>query len=553
MTPREELQQLRDEARLVALEARARGGVGVGSPAPAAPAPAASQTFQRAGGYGAGSAGVNEAVIKGALGLKQLVGLGSDNDKAVLEQIRLESEADPNSGLRTTGNIAGNLVMSALPGGAAAKGIQGMKALSAFPKLASLLAAGGSSAATEFALAPGEGGSYGEQLLSKSKEAAKAAAMGAGITAGIGAVAKPLSGLFKAKPEAEALYRQGINPTLQQGAAGTPGRLLGGLTAGVQNLKTRWNDEVGDALLRKSTEGNVSLPAGTGEDFATGAKTYVQGEYDKLWSGKKIQLSPRHREAIVSRVGTVPSDGVGVDEAAQAARLMANRMGVEDGTSVALSNHPYSPEGFREKFRKPISDMAFGEDNPEIKRRLLEGRDLLDKLATNKSLTKPETARLKEINSLNFDANRMEEAAQGGRMSSEGLDISRLNRAYERMLKQGRSMENTTYDDIVAPANRVMSSTPNQNTARSWKAAMARTLPIAATTAAGALGGSAAAIPVGAAYGLSLLGQTGPGAKALMGQYGMQKSLAELVRKYAAQAGGVSGPALTNQEDSYAP
>ena len=159
-------------------------GAGVGTGQPLQTAPAAQETFQRAGGYGPTMAGVADAGIKGYIGLKQLVGMGSEDDKGILEQMRQEKAADPESGWRTGGDVLGNIAATAIPGSAAARGIQGAKMLALFPKLASLLGAGGSSAATEFALAPGEGDSYGEQLLRKSKEAAKAGALTSRILLG---------------------------------------------------------------------------------------------------------------------------------------------------------------------------------------------------------------------------------------------------------------------------------------------------------------------------------------------------------------------------------
>lgn len=533
------------------VEGPSDGAAGAGAgPGPAQGVPKAlapQETYQRAGGYGPTMAGVADAGIKGFLGLKQLVGMGSKEDKDVLEQMRQEKEADPESGWRTGGEALGNIAATAIPGSAAARGIQGVKALSSLPRVAAMLGAGGSSAATEFALASGEGDSYGEQLLSKSKEAAKAAAMGAGITAGIGALAKPLTGLFKAKPDAEALYAQGVNPTLQQGAAGAPGRFIGGLTAGVQNLRTRLNDQFGNAHLKRITEGNVAKEEGIGEEFADAAKKYVSDEYDRVWDGVKVQLSPRMREGLVARAGKVRADGIGADEAAEASRLMANRLGVRDGVSDATTNYNMNAETARKLFRTPISQDAFAAQG-QVKERLLDARKAWDRVQ-NKALSPDKLARKQEVDSLNYDAKRLEEATSGTRLSKEGVDISRLAAAYGNMRNQGKALGNTTFEDLVAPANRIMDSTPSQNTARSAWAAARRAIPIALAGGAvgGGVGAGAAALAPFAA--ISLLGQTGPGAKALLGQYDTQKALAELIRKYGAQAGGVAGSTFTDEEE----
>ncbi len=545
-----------EQRRAMALAAaRARAAQGT-APAPQA-VPEGSQAPQRAAtagggplalfnralwGGGAAQAGAADAVIKGVVGLKDLVGLASDNDRAVLEQIKQESEADPEKMKRTAGGVVANVAGTFVPGNAVAKAVQGVKLLPS--ALRGIAGAAGAAGATDFALTPG---SYSDKA-----DAAIESAKTAGLLQGGGQLlGKSLTGMFKATPDAEKMFAQGINPTLQQAAAGPVGRFVGGLTAGVQNLKTRWNDEVANAILKKATEGNESLPSGTGEEFVNAAQRYIGDEYGKIWNGKRVQLSPRHREAVVSRVGVLPADGVGKDEATEAARIMANRMGVTDGVSDAATNFPLNPQTFRERFRKPITDAAMAADG-EVRARLLEGRALLDKLVTTKNLTKAEQARLKEINALNFDAMRMEEAARGGGMAKEGLDLSRLNRAYERMLDQGRSMGNTTYDEIISPAMRISSVTPNQNTARSMKATATRLAPAAlgvlGTTGAAATLGLSGAVAVGIPYGLSALGQTAAGAKALTGQYDSQRILAELLRNNLAGLTGAGGAALTNQE-----
>ena len=68
-----------------------------------------------------------------------------------------------------------------------------------------------------------------------------------------------------------------------------------------------------------------------------------------------------------------------------------------------------------------------------------------------------------------------------------------------------------------------------------------------ATAVGGGLAGATAV--VAPAYALSLLGQTSAGAKGLLGQYPTQKALAEAIRKYSAQAGGISGSAFNEESE----
>lgn len=528
-----------------------RLGLG-GSPQAAQPSPPeAAKPFARAGGYGPTVAGIGDSAIKTFLGAKQLVGLESEDDKRVRKMMEEEHEADPEKGWRTAGEVVGDIAQTAIPANYAAKGIQGAQLLANFPKLAAILGAGGSGAATELVTSHGEGDTYGEQLLSKVKQAAKAGATAAAITGGISAVAKPLTGLFKATPEAERLYAQGINPTLQQGAAGFPGKYIGGLTAGVRDVKGRIKDEGAEAILKRATEGKVSVGSGTGSEYADAARNYVSNEYDVLWANKRIQLSPKQREALVSAAGRLPSDGRGKRAATEATGIVEDLFGVEQGKAIAQTNYPLNPKTWREEFRSKLTNAAMGADD-DVKRRLLDVREEADKLITLKRLSPAEKARLSEVNRLNFDATRLEEAIAGGGQAKEGIDFRRLNTAYSRMLNQGRSMGNTTYDDIVAPTTRVLDNTPNQNMARSLKAAVGKLLlPTAAAAGMGGLGTAAgvATIP----YAISLMGQFPGGARKLLGQEAWQKALADKIRRYSGPIGGTLGAAMTDSGEQDAP
>lgn len=532
-----------DSEAVADLQERAKGAGTIGSQRPAATPPEGAKPFQRASGRGPVLAGAGDALLKTIFGVSGLFGGNSPETKAVLREMEAEKEADPEKGWRTGGEMGGNLLATAIPGGAAAKAIQGAKWL---PRaIAPIAAAAGSGAATELATAPGQGDSWGEQMASKGEQALHAGAMGGALAGGAKVLGKTLglTGMFKATPEAEQLFRQGINPSLQQGAAGKTGRVIGSLTSGVTDLKPRLRDEAANAVMRRATEGKVDFPEGTGENFMRGANDYVQGQYANLWDGKKINLSPTHREAVILKGSRVPSDMVGIDEARQAGGILRNRMG------EAENNYRMNYETFNDKFRKPLSADAFSDKNsPEVTRRLSESRDLLDKIVTRKGLSKTERVRLEELNNLNFDTKRIEEATSGVNMGKEGVDINRLATAYTKMLNEGRAMGNTTYDDIVAPAARVIGNTPNQHMGRSLRQAAIRLgLPVGAAAAAGGMGPAAiaGAVPIG----ISLLGQTPKGAKYLLGQNEWQRKLAEELAARSGKIGGIVGSTLTDQEE----
>ena len=160
MSTRQELEQLRAEARLQQLEARAGGQAT--TPAPTAPQPPqeASKPFERAGGLNALGAGLADAGIKGALGIKQLFGGLSDENKAVLKQLKEESDADPSGFARGSGELLGNLATVAVPGGGLSKTTKAAGLVKTLGRAAA------TAAGTEAVIGVGEGDTYAEQMLS---------------------------------------------------------------------------------------------------------------------------------------------------------------------------------------------------------------------------------------------------------------------------------------------------------------------------------------------------------------------------------------------------
>jgi len=107
---------------------------------------------------------------------------------------------------------------------------------------------------------------------------------------------------------------------------------------------------------------------------------------------------------------------------------------------------------------------------------------------------------------------------------------------------------NTTFDDLIAPAGRLMSTTPVQHRSRALLQAGARTAGLAGagTLAAGA---GPMAIPLAALTGISLAGQTGRGARFLMGGTAAQKKMAKILQDLGPAAQALyTGTATTNSE-----
>jgi len=514
------------EQAIALASARARMAVQATTPAggPPQPAPAPSQPFQRAGGHGALAAGMAEAVIKSGYGIKQLFGGLNAEDRAVLEQIRLENEADPEGFKRGTGELLGNVLTTILPGGAAARTAKAAGLAKTLGKAA--LTAG----ATEAVTGVGTGDTYEEQLKSKAENAVKAGVTGAAFSGVLGGAAKAYKGMFRAKPEVQNLIEQGITPTLQQGADSSVGRFVGGLASGATSVRNRQEEQIANAVLHKASEGKIDMPHATGNEILDSARGYVKGEYQKLFGGKRYNMSPYAASEAQQVAQKLNNRGQFADEATDAGRAVANVLGQTGDTNRRLGI-----DKLRDEYLTPLSKAAYAEANEETKKRILAARQVIVDNVRNANLTKAEKARLGELDVRNFDVERIREAIKGKAGEEEGITLSRLATAYGKNKMDG----NDTMDTLIGPALRVLGNTPRQDEARTAKQIAGRIVgPALGLGGVGAatMGGTAGAVlglPLAGAYGLSALGQTEKGAKALLGQYNSQKQLAEFLRKNA--------------------
>lgn len=497
------------------------------APQPQPAPPAAPAQRERAGGYGPFMAGVADAGIKGFLGLKQIFGGLSESDRAVLQQMKEEQESETSKGWRTTGNVAANVALTAVPASKLTKAVQASRALQASragAAMAPYLATGAAAGGTEALTAVGSGDTYQDQMIDKLRQAGVAAGTSMALQ-GVGrAAVKPATGLFRAKPEAERLFKIGINPTLQQGAETGWGRFIGGLSSGTMDIKNRQREEIGQAFLKHVTEGKIDRPQGTGQELLDAAKGYIDDAYTSVWKGKKVDLSPTARRQVFDLVSHTTKDGRRSREAAEALGTMTNALG------QSKTNYRMNYDTFLKDVRNKLTDDIFERSQGDTQSRLLAGRDLLDKLVTHKGFTPDELKRLQQVNLRNFDLKRLEEAVRGQSAGKEGLDVNRLAGAYSRMMNEARSMGNTTFDDLVNPAAQLLSTAPTQDLARATRTSVARmAAPLIGT---GLIYGATPAALVGSVpIGISMLGQTPKGAKALLGQFESQKALADLLRR----------------------
>lgn len=472
--------------------------------------------------------GVADAGIKSFLGVRQLFGGSSDADKKVLREIKAEEELEPSPGLRTTGNILGNMALTAVPASKAERVLRGARAVPGVLRAAG--AAGGSGAGVTFLTEPGEGETMGEQFADKGKRALFSAALGGTLAGGARALARP----FAPTAEAQQLMRQGVNPTLQQGAAGRGGRFVGGLTSGAVNVRDRQEAEVARALLDRVTDGNVRIPNATGREISEAAQDYVNTQgYAPIFRNKRFPIAPRHVAGAQQAAQDLGPRGQFVQESTQAGRTVGNVFG---NTGDRVRNVNY--DTLMDDFLEPLSRRAYDDaPNDEVRRRILAARQYLVDNVRNTRLSPDEQAALRTVDIKNFDVNRIREAVKGAVGEDEGLTLGRLANAYAGKTMAG----NRTAEELIGPARRVLGATPRQDQARTALITAGR-IGTGAGLAAGSsmLGVPGVAPIVGGLYGTSLLGQTAGGARALMGETDPQRAIIELLRR------GVAAPAATS-------
>lgn len=530
-----------EQQRAIALaNARARAAA---QSAPDAPAPAVAQAvppaaapapFQRAGGYqSAGMAGLADAGIKGYLGLKTILGGLSKEEQGVLRELKAEAEADPNGVQRTAGDIVGNLLMSAVPASKAAGFVS--KITGALPAwLAPAATAATVSGAQGLVMNPGQGETWADQMADKTEQSGKDALFGGVLGAGGQLLRKGVTQMFTPKPEAEMLFRQGINPTLQQGADSGAGRFIGGLTSGAVKSHERQLVELENAHLQRIT-GTPTLPGQTRREALESAENAMDTAYTNFARGRRVPISPTLRRDMAAAADVTTPTGQFGQEAADAQRALAN----------IVPDYPRNINvGYRrlqEDYAYPLSEAAGAQNTERAKQALLRARDLLME-ARNRRLTADELAQLRGIDSRNYDMNRFREAVKGAGLEKEGITVDKLEAAYSKVPPMAG---NTTREELIGPAARVLGNRSLQDESRTGMVAAKRIVGLG-------IGGAAmAGNPVGMAlspmYALSLAGQTAPGAKFLMGQYDWQRALADASRRAAPYLAG-SGQILSGDE-----
>lgn len=470
-------------------------------------------------------AGINDNMVKMVSGVKQLIGMGNEDDTLVAEQIKRERAEDPHPNFRTAGDIGMGIATTMLP---ASKFSKSLAARGLSNPIANAAAVSGVQAAL---LNPVEqGADYLETLANKGEETFKSAAAG-GLTTGVlQAATRGLTGMFRPTAEAEQLMRQGVNPTLQQGADSRAGRFIGALTSGVTKIKNRQGREVLSAAARRIMPGQAVDDLNSAE-LADEAIQRIERDYANLYAGKTFTLSAANKAALQRTIANARI------------RNDSRQMAFESLESVfpqTRNTLRMSPEKMTE-YRQVIQDQIDALPGNTVQERqakdaLIAVKNRFDELVRNPRLNQQEMSVLQDINNRNFEAKRLVEAANtvGGQRN---MRVDDLMGAYQKLApgNQFATEQAPAQAQLLGPALRTIGSEPTQHAARAAMVAGAKIV-----------GGAAAAkvAPVVAAplYGISLLGQTAPGARFLFGQQGWQPSFADMVRRqlpYTANMGAL--------------
>lgn len=512
---------------------------------PGAPAaPAQEQPFVRAGSRDMGrmervlnpvgallnnsalKSGFGDTAIKGYIGLKNSLGMGSDDDKRAMEQQRLEEAADPEPFKRGLGQFVGNVAATALPAAKAARALAPVAArlgMLGAPATAAVV-----SGATEGLLAPGD-------LGEKASKAGEAALWGGGLQAAGSAVRRVGTGLFRATQEAKDLMAQKMYPTLAQAADTSTGKFIGKLTSGVADVSSRQAKETEAAFIRRVLPG-FEVPKDMHPDEVTAiVKDRLNKERDSLLNGKTF--------AIGKKVATDLWDtargprGTQSEASALATRAMQGIDELMDMKTRRMGRARF--EEIRNKVQDAIDDFSrpsAGVNEHQARRNMIAVKEKLDALVRDPALSKDELSKLKNLDDRYTDAKRyfgVTETAPG----QKNVKPMQLLREYAAQAPSGDNFSTAVrpmQKEVLNPSVRVMTPS-NQDEGRTGMVTARRILKpaLGAAAAGGALAGVApvATVPLAAMYGISALGQTKPGVRALTGDYAAQQQAAEALRQ----------------------
>lgn len=467
--------------------------------------------------YGLGGVGV-----QGYLGLKNNFGKLDAEDQRVLKQSEDDVQRSGTVGkvANTLGQVGGG-VASAIAAGAlvpeaavAAVPAVVRAAIAKSPLLKGTLnyiKNAGAAGAQEGLTAPAE--DQEDIVGSKLKRAGVAAGLGVGLKGVTDVLQMPMRGMFRASKDAIDLMKQGVTPTLQQGGDSWLSRFVGGLTTGAFKHGERQGEEVTRVLGNRVGNGNVDIPPGMTLNELTGQLEASIGQ-DKanLFKGKLLPMTAQIRDDALREADKLKlSGGRGLDPQREARGALDDVIG-SDRNAVRMTE-PRFQRDYMDRMDNKISRAR----DEEAKAALISAKEVLEQKSRRSVLNAEEKATLDEINGRLYDLARMNEA-KGTQGELPGFKIKSIVDAYGN---QPDAALNVTNQELIGPIGRVLGKQPNQNQARAMLVNSLRVLG-----GLGTLGTAAVKAPyLAAPYAISLAGQTGPGAKALFGQYPLQRKL----------------------------
>lgn len=366
------------------------------------------------------------------------------------------------------------------------------------------------------------------------KQAGVDAATGGILSGALSALRKGTTGMFTPSKEAVDLMNQGVNPTLQQGADSWIGKFIGGLTSGVVDTNKRQNAEIIDALLKRIAPGldlkNATVPEKVG--MLKSHFNDAGGEFEKLLGGKTFTLTNQARDAVWQAA----RGGKG-----QQPEAIQGAMGAMSHTGSAMqSQNPVNMKSGKLKEYQDLLQDAVGKFDPstgviskQAHQALTAAKTKFDQLVRDPKLSAEERSALAAVEERYGDFLRFASAAERAPFHANP-SVREINNSYARMATgdEFATGASNTQRELLEPATRVMGLAPSQEQSRQLVTALKRVGKGAAAGAAGAgaVAGNPLATAVAPVYGVSLLGQTAPGARFLFGQGDKQKYMAELLR-----------------------
>lgn len=564
MDDREELDALR---RLAELEARSQGAgtpaqaAAGGSPSPGLqPQPEAStpaapyqtgalantlkQMGAEAGPVGRFGLGLAQSGARTAraLGIPQAlramgVNLDPQGDTA------LDEAAKGTGAMGTTGDVVGTMaqvIPATAAAGAAVPAVLTRAAIANYPRLAAYLGAAGGAAATTAAMTPGD---LGERGI----EAAKAAVLALPLTAVARTLAKPAQ---MSEVGRNLRAATGEIPPLHVGAESPLIRDVGEVMTGIPGLGAplvAGEKRVFDAGVKQLWE--HATPPGQPNLLAQGGKvergtlfeqlkTQFDNTYDTLLKGHRIPTTNADRQKIT--------------------RIIDNELVPEDAARLHKIMDKYFPSGnfmggrtwkeLQEIVRSNESKFSGAESAIEKKMGSVLG-DIDDYLITMRNRGVPrDIAQKLDATDQSYAVRKLLEKAVGGAKGYEGLDPSKLAaalsaRTSEAALARGHGTGQTLVDSLAA----ALGNMDHKNTGQALWGLRRLIAPSLAAGYAGGLPGLAA--PASTVGAMNFLGAGPRGAKAMFGEYGLQKKLAEIMKDYPSLLpGGSAGLEVQSQE-----